>query len=252
MEKVRAGDAVAIRADTWNSFIDAANFAKAMRQNQLGGRLKSGIGGGVVAVRNGEAETRGRFSALVLADVAVPPSANEDAFVSSPPTFVGRAMTEEREGMPFAILLEPVAKDAIGRGLVLGVTPAKVTILDDGHGYAVPTAGSSTGALESAESGVARILWKAPGTGEQWCLLQLGGAGSGGGGGDRTCMCRVTGGDTASGYQVEVHTDAAEDRSSTESGILYLPDLALRSEIPSGTWIVGHRMLVKATGGSER
>ena len=38
MEKVRSGEAVAIRASTWNAFIDAANYVKEAR-------LKSGAKG---------------------------------------------------------------------------------------------------------------------------------------------------------------------------------------------------------------
>ena len=40
MEKVRSGDKVVIKASTWNAFIDAANFAKEQRLNQLGKGLK--------------------------------------------------------------------------------------------------------------------------------------------------------------------------------------------------------------------
>ena len=36
MEKVRAGEAVAIRASTWNAFVDAANYVREARQNSLG------------------------------------------------------------------------------------------------------------------------------------------------------------------------------------------------------------------------
>ena len=42
MEKVKAGDKVVIRASTWNAFIDAANWTKEQRQNQLGKGLRSG------------------------------------------------------------------------------------------------------------------------------------------------------------------------------------------------------------------
>ena len=53
MEKVKAGDKVVIRASTWNAFIDAANWTKEQRQNQLGKGLRSGVGTGIVLVKNG-------------------------------------------------------------------------------------------------------------------------------------------------------------------------------------------------------
>ncbi len=84
MEKVRSGEAVAIKASTWNSFVDAANWVKDARQNSLGTGLKSGIGGGIVPLKNMDETAYPRFSALVITGVAVSPSANEDEFVSCP------------------------------------------------------------------------------------------------------------------------------------------------------------------------
>ena len=251
MEKVKAGDTVVIKASTWNAFIDAANFAKEQRQNQLGKGLRSGVATGIVLVKNGESEARDRFSALVLSDVAVPPNVNEDEFVSCPPVFIGQKMTEEREGKPYAILLQPLAAGEIGRAMVLGITPAKVSIQDADDEYAVPTPGSTTGALQSDATGVARIIWKAGGSGLQWCLLQLGGAGSGGGQPDKAYMCLVNGGTSLAGYRVSVYPNGRSDPGTAQNGILYAPDLALQSDLPSGTWIIGHKSALKATGGNE-
>lgn len=251
MEKVRSGESVTIKAATWNAFVDAANYVKEARQNRRGKGLKSGIQTGIVLVKNAEGEQRDRFTALVLSDVAVPPDLNEDEFVSCPPVFIGQKMTEEREGRPYAILLEPLAKDQIGRAMVLGIVPAKVTIQDADDQYAVPTPGSTTGALQSDSTGVARILWKAGGAGPQWCLLQLGGAGSGGSGGEKAYMCKVGSGSAKAGYQVTAYPNGRDGSSTSESAVLYVPDLALDADLPSGTWLIGHKCALKATGGNE-
>lgn len=250
MEKVRSGEQLVIKASTWNAFIDAANFTKEQRQNQFGKGLRSGVSAGVVLIKNAEPELRDRFTALVLNDIAVPPSANENEFVSCPPVFIGQKMTDEREGRPYAILLEPVAAGAIGRAMVFGIVPAKVSIQDADDQYAVPTPNSSAGALQSDSTGVARIVWKAGGTGAQWCLLQLGGAG-GGSGGDKAYMCQVNGGSQSAGFNVTVYPNGRYDSKVKSSGILYVPELALGSEIPTGTWIIGHKSALKATGGND-
>ena len=250
MEKVKAGDKVVIRASTWNAFIDAANWTKEQRQNQLGKGLRSGVGAGIVLVRNGESEQRDRFTALVLNDIAVPPNVNEDEFVSCAPVFIGQKMTEEREGMPYAILLQPLAAGEIGRAMVLGIVPAKVTIQDAEDKFAVPTPGSSRGALQSDATGVARIVWKAGGAGEQWCLLQLGGAG-GGSGGEKAYMCKILSGAPDDGYRVDVYPNGPSDTGTVETAVLYLPDLALDADLPAGTWIIGHKCALKATGGND-
>lgn len=251
MEKVRSGEAVVIKASTWNSFVDAANFAKEQRQNQFGKSVKSGVSAGIVLVKNVESEPRERFSALVLNDIAITPNVNEDEFLSCTPVFIGQKMTEEREGKPYAILLEPLAKDQIGRAMVLGIVPAKVTIRDSEDQYAVPVPGSSTGALQSDSTGVARILWKAGGSSSQWCLLQLGGAGSGAGG-EKAYMCKVNSGTAKEGYQVSVYVNGRSDTSAVESAVLYVPDLAVDSDLPTGTWIIGHKCALKATGGDDK
>ena len=251
MEKVKAGDKVVIRASTWNAFIDAANWTKEQRQNQYGKGLRSGVGTGIVLMKNGESEPRDRFTALVLSDIAIPPNVNEDEFVSCAPVFVGQKMTEEREGKPYAILLQPLAAGEIGRAMVLGIVPAKVNIEDAEDEYAVPTPGSSTGALKSDATGVARIIWKAGGGGEQWCLLQLGGAG-GGTGGEKAYMCKVNSGSVKSGYQVTVYPNGREDSSTIYNAVLYMPDLALDSDLPSGAWLIGHKCALKATGGEDK
>ena len=54
MEKVRSGEAVNIKASTWNAFVDAANWVKEAKQNSLGAGVRSGIGGGIVPMKNME------------------------------------------------------------------------------------------------------------------------------------------------------------------------------------------------------
>ena len=251
MEKVRQGESVFIKASTWNAFVDAANYVKEQRQNSHGVGLKSGIGGGIVPLKNMEETAYPRFSALVITGVAVSPSANEDEFVSCPTVFEGQRMTTEREDMPYAILLEPIAAGEIGRAMLLGLTTAKVSIGSSDHQYAVPKANSDDGALESSETGVARILWKAGGSGTQWCVLQLGGAG-GGKGDEKVAMCRVTGGTSQSGYSVQVFPNGRTDSGSySYLSTLFGPDIALDSDLPTGTWIIGHKALLPATGGND-
>ena len=155
MEKVRQGEQVVIKASTWNGFVDAANFVKEAKQNTLGGGIRSGIGGGIVPLKNMEDRDYPRFSALVITGVAVSPSANEDEFVSCPTVFEGQRMIAEREDMPYAVLLEPIAAHEIGRAMLLGLTPAKVLVQSADDQYAVPKANSDDGALESSETGVA-------------------------------------------------------------------------------------------------
>ncbi len=249
MKKVQIGDALDIKASTWNNFIDAANFVKGIQSNQNGSVIRNGLYNGVVFIKNMTSNNYGQFSAMVLTDIAIKPNKNEAEFKGKVPVFIGSKMTNDLENHPYAVLLEPIEIGKIGRALLLGITPAKVNIQDSEDQFAIPSVDSNNGALESSDSGVARILWKAGNSGEQWCMLQLGGAGSGGGS-DKVVLCRVTGGTITNGYNVSVYGDGINE-PITESGILFVPELALNSEIPSGSLILGHRTFLKITGGNE-
>ena len=72
MEKVHQGEAVNIKAATWNSFLDAADFARRARRLVGAQAVPSGFGGNMVYVRNKCGETIPRFGAVVLADAVIP------------------------------------------------------------------------------------------------------------------------------------------------------------------------------------
>lgn len=249
MNKVQTGDPIQIKAATWNSFIDAAEYVKNLQSDQRGGPISNGNYSGVILLKNGESTLFPRFSAMAITDVLIRPDVNEPEFTGKCPAFLGRKVTNAYEEYPYAVLLEPVDAGKIGRALLLGIVPAKVSILDPEHKFAEPMVGNASGAMQSAENGVARIIWKGGNSGNQWCLLQLGGAGSGGGD-DKVVMCQVARGSLGAGYEVNVYAEG-KDSEATGSGILYLAELALNSTLPAGTWIIGHRAMLKVTGGNE-
>lgn len=249
MKKVQPGQPLEIKATTWNAFIDAAEYVKNIQSNQNSPSLRNGLHNGVVLIKNGESATYPQFSAMVLADIIIKPAANLREFKEKIPAFVGCRMIEAYEGYPYAILLEPIASGKIGRALLLGIVPVQLSVLDPDHQFAEPVPGSNAGAMQSADTGVARILWRAGNSGSQWCMIQLGGAGSGGGD-DRVTLCRVTGGSSGAGYNVNLYAEG-KDSASTGSGILYVPELALNSTIPSGSWLIAHKASLKMTGGNE-
>ena len=184
MEKVRQGEAVSIKAATWNSFLDAAEFAKRARRLVGAEAVPSGFGGNMVYVRNRCGETIPRFGAVVLADAVIPHDAASEELECETPAFDGvpaeggeESESEEegeKEVRPFAVAVEPIADGEIGRALALGVTPAKVEIVHEEDLCAEPVPGSTSGAMRSTNVGYARIVWKEDGTGEKWCFIRLG------------------------------------------------------------------------------
>jgi hypothetical protein len=258
MEKVKTGEKVVIRASDWNSFIDAANYTKTERQNQAGKGLKSGLSAGIISIKNCEEETDYPiYSALVLTGICVTPEVNENEFLSCPPTFEGRGMTKEREGMPFAILQEPIAAGEIGRAMLFGVTPARIHVTDKTAQYATPVETTSDslsiGNLVTTETGTARILWKAGEGNEQWVILQLGGSGAAAAQSDGAILCQTTGDDNhaLAGYEVKAYPNGSADMDKYYDARLFLVDVALGAKIPSGTWVIGHPCVVSVTGGND-
>ena len=184
MEKVHQGEAVNIKAATWNSFLDAADFARRARRLVGAESVPSGFGGNMVYVRNKCGETIPRFGAVVLADAVIPHDAASEELECETPAFDGvpaeggEESESEEEGekelRPFAVAVEPIADGEIGRALALGVTPAKVEIVHEEDLCAEPVPGSTSGAMRSTNVGYARIVWKEDGTGEKWCFIRLG------------------------------------------------------------------------------
>ena len=184
MDKVRQGEAVSIKAATWNSFLDAADFARRARRLVGAEAVPSGFGGNMVYVRNKCGETIPRFGAVVLADAVIPHDAASEDIECETPAFDGvpadggeESESEEeteKEVRPFAVAVEPIADGEIGRALALGITPAKVEIVHEEDLCAEPVPGSTSGAMRSTNVGYARIVWKEDGTGEKWCFIRLG------------------------------------------------------------------------------
>ena len=182
MEKVHQGESVVIKAATWNSFVDAAEFAKKAKSLVGSDGVFAGFTGNMVFVRNKCGETLPRFGAVVLSDTVVPHDSASEEIECETPAFDGVPAEDEgeedegneKESRPFAVAVEPIASGEIGRALVFGVTPARVDVVHEEDACAEPVPGSSTGAMRSTNVGYARIVWKEDGTGEKWCFLRLG------------------------------------------------------------------------------
>ena len=174
LQKVRSGDPLVIPAATFNSFIDAA---QAHRQRRLGGELlRDTLPDGSVLVRNESGTPRGWCDVLAVNGPIISRSANAAEFKAH--LALRGAMPSATTHFGFAVLLEALDTNAIGRGRIAGVSVLRVRMLSEGHRFADLLPGDAT-RLRSAPFGPARLLWIEPLEDREsaetaWCVACLG------------------------------------------------------------------------------
>jgi hypothetical protein len=233
MKKVRPGDPLAISAATWNDVLDAAALAKGSKRTGAG--IPDCLEPGIVRVKNATDDDLDRFAALAVGSgIGVTPEKNELAFQNEPAVLFGLVWAG---GGAWAVLQEPIPAGKIGRAMLFGVTPAQVDVVDDEHEFAEPVVDNVAGAIRSAASGTARILWSPGRTGLQWCLLHVG-AGSGAAADPSVCPAVVQG-FSGGVYTVDLYADGILS-SRTGRAQLMLTEASMLTRLDTGTVVLAH------------
>lgn len=165
MNKVKAGDKFQVKASDWNDIADAVNYVKSLQNANGTAKNKNSMPSTCVYVKNTSVSGYSFFSAVPVGDFIGNPDDKGGVMLFSS----GIATNSQ-----FGIAQEPIAPNAVGKVMLIGVTPASVTVSNQDHKFAVH---GSDGKLISAESGNARILWAGEAdaeTGESYCVLLLG------------------------------------------------------------------------------
>lgn len=161
LRQVRGGDSFRPSAQTQNALLSAADMAG--RQRDFGSSAAPEREEAQVLIQ--AAADLARFAPFSLGAVVTTPAA--DSQFQRLPVFASAAAVADK---PFGVMLDPAKAGSLGRGILCGMVPALVTMLDATHQYARINA---TPAIESAATGYARIIWAAGTSGSQWCLLQV-------------------------------------------------------------------------------
>lgn len=127
---------------------------------------------GVILVENKSDEDREQFEILGLDGILVAPDGEANTpFLNSRWAMKGVKPTAAHQGR-FVVLQEPIAKDALGRAMILGVTAVKLQVDHEGLRYA-DVLPDDPAKLQATAAGAA-ILWKESGTGEKWAVIDVG------------------------------------------------------------------------------
>ncbi len=170
LQKVRPGDRMAFPASTFNAFVDAAR-AHRDREQDRGRQLRPALDrAGVVWIKNTTGGALERFHVVGLdGPIFDPPEAaffNQIGFDGVTPD------VDAHTGL-FAVLLEPLASGEIGLGMVSGVVPVQLNVIDEDDEFADVNDGDAT-MLTTGDSGAVHILYKEGGTGTKWGVVRIG------------------------------------------------------------------------------
>jgi len=173
-DKVSAGQKFRPKAKAWNAFIDAALYVK----NQQGGMTVDGgkrqTRTGIVLVHNTSDDDMPLFAPMYISGPIVEVEDEETAlkFMDGLPAFTADKFSEEENlKQPLVILQQPIKSDEMGKAMIAGITPVRLTDTDDDGDYAVPDVEDGTG-MATAASGNCRILWQGDGD-ESWAIVLL-------------------------------------------------------------------------------
>lgn len=171
LKKVQAGQRLEIPAEAYNAFVDAVRDDRARRhsiEQEAGVEIRQT---GIVKIRNQTGVAQDRYHVLALHDPIVQPADNLAEFKNRV-SFAGHTPAEPRRSERFAILLEPLPLNGIGRGILAGVSPVRLEVVRESDQYAELIAGA-TDKLRTTPTGLTRILWKESGLGLKWGVVRL-------------------------------------------------------------------------------
>lgn len=173
LKKVHPGEKVRRDAESFNAFVDAANYVK-QRQFKGGAVPIKDTPADVVLVYNDTGEHMDRWDAVTAGDPVILPADNEDQFENKLAVKITTPTTGE-EGR-WLVTLEPIPKKGFGSAVAVGMVQCWVKLKAKSDTYVDVVAGSRI--PEGASKG-AQILWvkggvgTADATGEQWAVIRL-------------------------------------------------------------------------------
>jgi hypothetical protein len=181
--RVRPGQNIstAFSARSWNRAQDAADLVLGERASQAAGDVEAlQRAPNIVVIRNTTNSAVERFGVLGISGVDIDPtggtlegtneaSARAREFARRP-VLRGVLPLTPTHADQFVVLLEPLAANAIGRGVISGCFACRVQIVNANHKFANIKSNDST-QLQSASCGVLQLVWKESGTGSRkWAV----------------------------------------------------------------------------------
>ena len=160
-EKIYSGEELAFSARLHNRMVDAVRETLNHERDYRGRIAKFGREScGIVPVLNAdEQDLSGDFPIAIIDDILVGPDDNFKEFCREPAIAIKSPSSDNAGDFDKLVIVQgPLAVGAIGKGLIVGVSIAKVVVNSTQDKCARPCQDSSDH-LESAVDGPAKILW---------------------------------------------------------------------------------------------
>lgn len=171
--KARSGDPLRIPVRAYNAFVDAAIDQRSRFHATAVDHQREMRSSGLVLVRNQSGHDADRFAALgVDGPVFLPDPEPDPGAFARRVHLVGVTPRERDHVGRFVVAQAPIPADRVGPALAVGITPARVLVEDERDAFADIAEADTV--LRSGAAGSAAILWKEPGTGERWAVVEVG------------------------------------------------------------------------------
>ncbi len=190
------------------------NAINQVARTVLGSRGKTGLNVtgsqtnyAIINIKNETGEQVPSGGVLGLGDFNISPGSNLSSFKEGP-SIIGELPTEADHTGRFAIAIEPIGVEKIGKAAVAGAVICKIDMQSEDDQFA-DVFDEDVTKLKSGSSGLARIISVESGTGEKWALIAFGG------GGDCDCPDHIyvvafTNAATSGGFELVVHVNGTD------------------------------------------
>lgn len=167
LRKVRSGEKLRIPASAYNAFIDQAKLSIDVgRTTQQSFKNLD-----IIDIRNDSGSDRAIFDVLGIDGVVFSAATNLNEFQHHF-TLKGSTPTTASHFTKFAVLLESIPKDKIGKAAIGGLTVARIDVTDVNMKMC-DVSNSVNTKLQTNWVGSARIVTVEAGTGEKWGIVKL-------------------------------------------------------------------------------
>lgn len=165
--RVQDGDPLIIQPKDWNRMLDGLDHSNGAGPGRAGAFRQTVT----VNIRNDVGADLPRFGVVGLGSPLITPDVNEDEFLRSICLSGVAASPESDYDLKWGITLRPIRKDEFGPVVIQGLC---YCMLDDATATTAQPKDGSFLTLTGADCGLARVIWRAAGTGPQWAIVCLG------------------------------------------------------------------------------